>query len=1129
MPKRTDLKKVMVIGSGPIIIGQAAEFDYAGAQACRALREEGIEVVLINSNPATIMTDTEMADRVYIEPLNVEFATKIIEQERPDGLLPTLGGQTGLNLAAELATHGILERNGVEMLGTPLKAIQRAEDREKFRNLMRRINEPVPDSWIIESVGALKQLAASNPTYPLIIRPAYTLGGTGGGVAHNGEELVEIGSRGLKLSMRKQVMVERSLLGWKEIEYEVMRDGADNCITVCNMENLDPMGIHTGDSIVIAPSQTLSDKEYQMLRSASLKIIRALDVQGGCNVQLALSPNSFDYYVIEVNPRVSRSSALASKATGYPIARVAAKIATGLTLDEIPNAVTKKTLACFEPALDYVVVKIPRWPFDKFTAADRTLGTQMKATGEVMSIDRTFEAALMKAVRSMEIGAYSLRLKNADLWTDMEIEDGLRTATDERLFVIAEAFRRGMMVEEIAGPSAVDPWFLQKIKGIVDIETDLSDSAEAARDLAAGEAPEGGRLPALLRKAKEMRLPDKFIGELTGLTESAVRRLCRRLGLRPVYKMVDTCAAEFEAETPYFYSCIEDEDEAAARLTAEPVAPASDSPPAEEVSTNGQKKKVVVIGSGPIRIGQGIEFDYCSVHCVWALREAGYEAIIINNNPETVSTDFDTADRLYFEPLIPEDVLNIIEEEKADGVIVQFGGQTAINLADPLHKAGIPILGSSFESIELAEDRDKFEKLLSGLDIPKPAGRAVTSSEEAVQVAEEIGYPVLVRPSFVLGGRAMEIVHSKLELSAYMNYAMDVSPKAPILVDKYIVGKEVEVDVISDGVDCLIPGIMEHIERAGVHSGDSMAVCPPQSLSQDVIDQIIRHAIGLARALEVNGLMNIQFVVENDVVQVLEVNPRASRTVPYLSKITGVPMVKVATNVILGESLKDQGYESGLYRQQPNLAVKAPVFSFSKLIQVDINLGPEMKSTGEIMGVDTQYGRALYKAMVAAGIDVPLKGSMIVTIADIDKQEALPIIAEFASIGFRIYATPGTAGFLREHGVKNTRVHKISEGSPNLLDLIRGNKVDLLLNTISKDKHVEIEGGVIRRASVQHGIPCLTSLDTAKALLLALEARRAGEPLECLTIDQYLEPVVLARPLESAEPKESKESETTKA
>ncbi|MDO8683645.1 MAG: carbamoyl-phosphate synthase large subunit, partial [Armatimonadota bacterium] len=780
MPKRTDLKKVMVIGSGPIIIGQAAEFDYAGAQACRALREEGLVVVLINSNPATIMTDTEMADRVYIEPLNVEFATKIIEQEKPDGLLPTLGGQTGLNLAAELATQGVLERNGVEMLGTPLTTIQRAEDRELFRNLMREINEPVPESWIIESVDELKELAASDTPYPLIVRPAYTLGGTGGGIAHNPEELVEIASRGLKLSMRHQVMVEQSLLGWKEIEYEVMRDGADNCITVCNMENFDPMGIHTGDSIVLAPSQTLSDKEYQMLRSASLKIIRALGVQGGCNVQLALSPDSFDYYVIEVNPRVSRSSALASKATGYPIARVAAKIAVGLRLDEIPNAVTKKTLACFEPALDYVVVKIPRWPFDKFSAADRTLNTQMKSTGEVMSIDRTFEAALMKAVRSMEIGAHSLRLKNADMWSDMEIEDGLRVATDERLFVIAEALRRGMMVEEVAGLSSVDPWFLQKIKGIVDIEQELEDASDAFKDLAAGQTPEGADVIGLLTRAKEMRLPDRFIGDLTGLSESGMRRLCKRFGLTPAYKMVDTCAAEFEADTPYFYSCVDSEDEAS--LMAK-----------KECSGSRQKKKVIVIGSGPIRIGQGIEFDYCSVHCVWALREAGYEAIIINNNPETVSTDFDTADKLYFEPLIPEDVFNIIDVEKPDGVIVQFGGQTAINLAEPLHKAGIPILGSSFESIELAEDRDLFEKLLRQCDIPKPAGRAVTSAEAAVQVAEEIGYPVLVRPSFVLGGRAMEIIHSRLELSAYMNYAVDVSPKAPILVDKYIVGKEVEV------------------------------------------------------------------------------------------------------------------------------------------------------------------------------------------------------------------------------------------------------------------------------------------------------------------------------------------------
>lgn len=1088
MPKRSDIKKVMVIGSGPIVIGQAAEFDYAGTQACTALREEGIEVVLMNSNPATIMTDTEIADKVYIEPLNVEFAAKIIEQERPDGLLPTLGGQTGLNLATQLANHGILYKFDVQLLGTPLTAIRMAEDREEFRMLMRRIDEPVPESWIVENVEQLKAIIDENPTFPLIVRPAYTLGGTGGGIAHNADELIEIGSRGLKLSMRSQVMIERSLIGWKEIEYEVMRDGADNCITVCNMENFDPMGVHTGDSIVIAPSQTLSDKECQMLRRASLKIIRALGIEGGCNVQLALNPHSFEYYVIEVNPRVSRSSALASKATGYPIARVAAKIAAGLTLDEIPNAITRKTLACFEPALDYVVVKIPRWPFDKFSHADRTVGTQMKATGEVMSIDRTFEAALMKAVRSLEIGIHSLKLKHAGLLSDMDIEEGLRTATDERLFIVAEAFRRGMMIDEIADLSNIDPWFLSKIKGIIDLENELKASAESIRAIGAGQ-PEENAIE-LLKKAKQMRLPDKLISELTGIGDRHLRWLARKHNLRPAYKMVDTCAAEFEAATPYFYSCAEDEDEAGDRGVANPF--------------NG--RKAIVLGSGPIRIGQGIEFDYCSVHCVLALREAGYQSIIVNNNPETVSTDFDTSDKLYFEPLTAEDVMNIVDEERPDGVIVQFGGQTAINLAGPLHQAGVPIFGSSYESIELAEDRDKFERILRELSIPKPEGRAVTSVEDAVQVAEEIGYPVLVRPSWVIGGRAMEIIYNRLELLSYMAYVVEVSPDAPILVDKYVVGKEVEVDVISDGVDCLIPGIMEHIERAGVHSGDSMAVCPPQTLSQDVIDQIVGHSIKLAGALEVKGLMNVQYVVDDGIVQVIEVNPRASRTVPYLSKITGVPMIKVATNVILGQSLVSQGYGTGLYRQQPSLAVKAPVFSFQKLTEVDISLGPEMKSTGEIMGIDTDYSRALYKAMVAAGIDVPLAGSMIATVADQDKKEALPVIKQFAELGYQIFATEGTSNFLKSNGVESTPVYKISDSkSPNLLDLIRGGKVDLLVNTMSKDKKTEMEAAVIRKASVQHSIPCMTSLDTAKALLYALSAKRAGEVFECLTIDSYLE------------------------
>ncbi|MCC6484131.1 MAG: carbamoyl-phosphate synthase large subunit [Armatimonadetes bacterium] len=1089
MPRRDDIKKVMVIGSGPIVIGQAAEFDYAGTQACRSLREEGCEVVLINSNPATIMTDTEMADRVYIEPLNVEFASRVIAEERPDGLLPTLGGQTGLNLAVALAESGILDEHGVQLLGTPLQSIRKAEDRELFRQLMQEIGEPVPESWIVTDAHELQEIAQMG-VFPLIIRPAYTLGGTGGGVAHDAEELMEIGQRGLSLSMRSQVMVERSLLGWKEIEYEVMRDGADNAITVCNMENFDPMGVHTGDSIVVAPTQTLSDKEYQLLRAASLKIIRALGIEGGCNVQLALDPHSFQYYVIEVNPRVSRSSALASKATGYPIARVASKIAIGLTLDEIPNAVTQKTKACFEPALDYCVVKIPRWPFDKFTSADRTISTQMKATGEVMSIDRTFESALMKAVRSLEIGVHSLTLKNAERWGPMEIEEGLKTATDERLFVIAEALRQGMMVQEIAAISLVDPWFIVKIENIIQAENEARSKAPLIRAFVQDSAENAGQESGheLVLKLKKLGFQDRTIAEFASVHEDDLRRARIQAGIKPTYKIVDTCAAEFEAVTPYLYSCYDGENEAQ-----------------EITSRTAGKKRAIVIGSGPIRIGQGIEFDYCSVHSVWALRKSGYESIIVNNNPETVSTDFDTSDRLYFEPLTPEDVLNIIDEEQPEGVILQFGGQTAINLAEPLHRAGVKIFGSSFESIDRSEDRNLFEQMLTRLNVPKPAGRAVTNIEAALEVADEIGYPVLVRPSYVLGGRAMEIVNSRLELMAYMNYVVQVSPKAPILIDKYIIGKEMEVDVIADGTDCLIPQIMEHIERAGVHSGDSMAVCPSRSFSPDVIDQMVRYATDIALDLEVRGLMNIQFVLDNGQVQVLEVNPRSSRTVPYLSKITGVPMIQVATRVMLGESLKDQGYTSGLMEPRGMFAVKAPVFSFAKLTEVDVALGPEMKSTGEIMGVDFDFGRALYKAMVASGVDVPSAGKMIITCADPDKEEALEIARGFEKLGYRIYATEGTSRFLRERGIDALRVNKISEGSPTLLDLIRLGKVDLLVNTVSRDKRIEQEGSIIRKTSVQHQIPCLTSLDTARALLLALSQRRDREAMSCLPINEYFQ------------------------
>ena len=1123
MPKRVDLKKVMVVGSGPIIIGQAAEFDYAGTQACTALREEGISVVLINSNPATIMTDVEIADKVYIEPINVEFATRVIERERPDGLLPTLGGQTGLNLAVELANAGVLEKYGVELLGTPLDSIQHAEDRELFRTLMREIGEPVPESWIVQTREELEAIIGENPPWPLIVRPAYTLGGTGGGVANTPGELLEIGSRGLKLSLKSQVMIERSLMGWKEVEYEVMRDANDTCIQICSMENFDPMGVHTGDSIVVAPMQTLTDKEFQMLRTASLKIIRALKIEGGCNVQLAMNPNGFEYYVIEVNPRVSRSSALASKATGYPIARVASKIAVGLNLDEISNAVTGKTKAAFEPTIDYIVAKIPRWPFDKFYQADRTIGTQMKATGEVMSIDRTFEAAIMKAVRSLEIGLHWLRLKNADELTDEDIERGLVKATDERLFIVAEALRRGYSVERIAELSKVDPWFLNKIRNIVAMENELVEHSADLRALTSGQIATRPEVIELLRRAKNMRFPDKVITHLTGALENQLRFIQKKLGMLPVYKMVDTCAAEFEAETPYFYSSDEREDETGCdfRLQISDCRLAPDLPPAPS-SEEGEhvpsicnlkskiynKPKAIVIGSGPIRIGQGVEFDYCSVHSAWALREAGYESIIINNNPETVSTDFDTSDRLYFEPLTVEDVLNVIEYEKPDGVILQFGGQTAINLAKPLHAMGVPIFGSDFKSIDIAEDRDKFERILSDLKIPKPAGRAIFGVDAAIQVAKEVGYPVLVRPSYVLGGRAMEIVYTEAELKQYMKHAVDISPDpdAPILVDKYVMGKEVEVDVIADGVDCLIPGIMEHIERAGVHSGDSMAVCPPQTLSQPVIDQIVSHAIKLAKALEVSGLMNCQFVIDDDEVQVIEVNPRASRTVPYLSKITGVPMVQVATNVVLGKSLKEQGYSSGLYKQQASLAVKAPVFSFQKLTEVDVSLGPEMKSTGEIMGIDMDFSRALYKAMIACGLDAPIGGKMIATIADQDKEEALPIIRDFVNdLGYEVFATEGTARYLNAHGVPATEVGKISNTHAlNLMELVVGNKVDLLINTASKDKRIEQEASLIRKASVQRYIPCLTSLDTAKALLRALLSKKAGEKPACRPVDEYM-------------------------
>ncbi|GAV25041.1 carbamoyl phosphate synthase large subunit [Carboxydothermus islandicus] len=1046
MPKRTDIQKVMVIGSGPIVIGQAAEFDYAGTQACRALKEEGYEVVLVNSNPATIMTDANIADRVYIEPLTVEFLEKVIIQEKPQGIVATLGGQAGLNLTVELFERGILQRESVQILGTPLDAIKKAEDRELFKETMLAIGEPVPESTIVTNVEDGLKFARSIG-YPVIIRPAYTLGGSGGGIAHNDEEFKEICQRGLKQSLIQQVLVEKSVAGWKEIEYEVIRDAMDNAIIVCNMENIDPVGVHTGDSIVVAPSQTLSDKEYQLLRNAALKIIRALKIEGGCNVQFALDPKSFKYYVIEVNPRVSRSSALASKATGYPIAKVAAKIAVGLTLPEIPNAVTGKTTAAFEPALDYVVVKIPRWPFDKFRTMDKRIGTQMKATGEVMAIDRTFEGALNKALRSLEIGVYGLSKKGLDL---TRLEEKLKYPDDERLFYLREAIIQGYSLEKLSEITGIDQFFLKKIENIVRFEQKI-----AREDLTAE----------LLLEAKKMNFSDREIAALKGLTEGEVRNLREKYGVKPVYKMVDTCAGEFEAKTPYFYSTYEKENEAK--------------------ETSG--KKALVLGSGPIRIGQGIEFDYCSVHAVWTLREEGYKAVIINNNPETVSTDFDTSDRLYFDPLTFEDVKNIIDHEKPEGVVVQFGGQTAINLAKPLAQAGIKLFGSGVEAIDTAEDRQKFDAFLNSLGLKRPAGKGVFAISEAVQTAKEIGYPVVVRPSYVLGGRAMEIVYNEEELKNYMKWATQISPEHPVLIDRYLEGLEIEVDALADGKEVFIPGIMEHIERAGVHSGDSIAVYPTLHLDAEMIDKIYEYTCKIALGLGIKGLLNIQYVVYENELYVLEVNPRASRTIPFLSKITGVPMVKIATLLSLGKTLREVGYQGGILPTRNLWGVKAPVFSFAKLTNLDVSLGPEMKSTGEVMGVAQTFPEALYKALIASGIKVPLKGTVLATIADRDKEEAYSIIKKFADLGFRIFATEGTANFLTSKGLDVVKVKKLSEGTYNILDLLRDDQIQLVINTLTSGSQPEKEGFRIRRTAVELGVPCLTSLDTARAMANMLE------------------------------------------
>ena len=1068
MPKKKNLNKVMVIGSGPIIIGQAAEFDYAGSQACRALKEEGLEVVLVNSNPATIMTDTHIADRVYIEPLTVDFCEAIIEKERPDGLLATLGGQAGLNLAVQLAEKGVLEKYHVELLGTPLKAIERAEDRELFKETMQKLGEPIPESTIVEDVPSAVAFA-NEIGYPVIVRPAYTMGGTGGGIAENEEELIEIVIKGLNYSMIGQVLIERSVAGWKEIEYEVMRDGNDNCITVCNMENFDPVGVHTGDSIVVAPSQTLTDHEYQMLRSASLRIIRELGIEGGCNAQYALDPNSNRYYVIEVNPRVSRSSALASKATGYPIAKVSAKIAIGYTRDEITNAVTQKTKACFEPTLDYCVVKFPRWPFDKFVYADRTLGTQMKATGEVMSIDRNFEGALLKAVRSLEIGVHRLHMEKMDEWPDERVKKNLARINDERIFVIAEALRRGVAdIDTIHDITKIDKWFLHKIKNITDVELRLTQESLT---------------PRLLVAAKDVGLADRSIAEITGKTPDEVRTMRISDGILPRYKMVDTCAAEFEAATPYYYSTFHAQE--------------------DEVKVS-KARKVIVLGSGPIRIGQGVEFDYCSVHSVWALREMGIEAIIINNNPETVSTDFDISDRLYFEPLTTEDVLNIIDKEKPEGVIVQFGGQTAINLAASLQKAGVKVFGTSVDDIDRAEDRERFDEVLTQTHIPRPRGISVTNLQDAIDGAADIGYPVMVRPSYVLGGRAMEIVYNEAELRDYMSRAVKVTPDHPVLVDRYMEGTEVEVDGISDGVDVIIPGIMEHVERAGVHSGDSIAVYPPQTLSSKVIYTIIDYTKRLAVALHVKGLLNIQFVVVNDEVYIIEVNPRSSRTVPFLSKVTDVKMVNLATRIALGATVKELGYHSGLVPPKPYVAVKAPVFSFAKMTDVDIALGPEMKSTGEVMGIDYHYARALYKAIIGSGMNVPTKGCILFTVADKDKDEMKQLAKAFSDIGFEIYATEGTAKAIQAMGVDAEIVGKVHERSTDIIQMIKSGKINMVINTLTQGKHSMNDGFKIRRATVEHGVACLTSLDTAWEVLRVLSFMRDRRLVYSLALQDYV-------------------------
>ena len=1052
MPKNPDIKKVLVLGSGPIIIGQAAEFDYAGTQACRSLKEEGIEVVLLNSNPATIMTDKDIADRVYIEPLTVEVVEQLILKEKPDSVLPTLGGQAGLNLAMELEDAGFFRDHNVRLIGTTALTIKKAEDREMFKETMEKIGEPVAPSDIVEDVKHGLEIAAEIG-YPVVLRPAYTLGGSGGGIAENPEQCAEILENGLRLSRVGQVLVERCIAGWKEIEYEVMRDGAGNVITVCNMENIDPVGVHTGDSIVVAPSQTLGDKEYQMLRTSALKIISELGITGGCNVQYALNPDSFEYCVIEVNPRVSRSSARASKATGYPIAKVAAKIALGYTLDEIKNAVTKKTYASFEPMLDYCVVKMPRLPFDKFISAKRTLGTQMKATGEVMSICTNFEGGLMKAIRSLEQHVDSLMSYDFTGLSDEELKETLALVDDRRIWVIAEALRRGFTYDTIHAITKIDVWFIDKLAIIVEMEAALK---------------KGPLTVDLLREAKRIEFPDNVIARLTGISEQDIHQMRKDNGIVAAFKMVDTCAAEFAAETPYYYSCFGSENEAA--------------------FTN-DRKKVLVLGSGPIRIGQGIEFDFCSVHSTWAFSREGYETIIVNNNPETVSTDFDIADKLYFEPLTPEDVESIVDIEKPDGAVVQFGGQTAIKLTESLMKMGVPILGTAAEDVDAAEDRELFDKILEECRIPRPAGHTVFTAEEAKEAAHKLGYPVLVRPSYVLGGQGMQIAISDQDVDEFIGIINQIAQEHPILVDKYIMGKEIEVDAICDGTDILIPGIMQHIERTGIHSGDSISVYPAPDLTEKNIETLVDYTEKLARALHVKGMINIQFIVDGDDVYIIEVNPRSSRTVPYISKVTGIPIVPLATQIICGRTIRELGYTPGLQPSADYISIKMPVFSFEKIRGADISLGPEMKSTGECLGIAKTFNEALYKAFEGAGVRLPKYKNMIITVRDSEKEEVVDIARRFQAQGYRIFSTAGTAKFLNSHGVKALAVRKLEQESPNLLDLILGHEIDLVIDIPPQGADKSRDGFIIRRNAIETGVNVLTSLDTAAALVTSMENR----------------------------------------